>query len=277
MADNFTPKQAELQDARAYADLSSKFTQGIAEKAIDLFFPKTESLLVHDNGCGTGEVTRAIVARRSLLTIKANDNDPLYVAAYSAAAKSNGWPAEVFNMSSEALEFPDNTFDISFANFVVFLIPEDGVPAIREMRRTLKPGGTAVYTAWKILPVFAPVQNATVATRGSDGPLLRTLPPIWQSGEFLAGLAEKAGFEKDRVRLESLSDEVLIGDLREFAENTWSRLGRPLTGWLKGDEGSWDAAIDVFLEYCKASESYRKLEGGDWSIKVCANVVYATK
>ncbi|KAF2014414.1 S-adenosyl-L-methionine-dependent methyltransferase [Aaosphaeria arxii CBS 175.79] len=279
MADEFTPKRAELQDARAYAELSSKFTQGIAEKAIDLFFPKAESLVIHDNGCGTGEVTRAILARSSVpsLTIKANDNDPLYVEAYAAAAKSNGWPAETFNMSADALDFEDNTFDISFANFVVFLIPDDGVPALREMHRTLKPGGTAIYTAWQLLPVFEPVQKATLATRGPNGPLLRTLPPIWQSGEFLAGLAAKAGFEKDNVRLETLSNKVPIKDIREFAENTWSRLGRPLTGWLQGDEESWDAAVDAFLEFCEASDSYERLENGEWLIEVRANVVFATK
>jgi hypothetical protein len=70
--------------------LSSKLTQGIAEKAIDLFFPTTEPLIVHNNGCGTGEVTRGIMGRISLpLTVKANDNDPLYVEAYTATAKSN--------------------------------------------------------------------------------------------------------------------------------------------------------------------------------------------
>jgi SAM-dependent methyltransferase len=161
----------------------------------------------------------------------------------------------MFNMSTEALEFPDNTFDISFANFVVFLIPEDGVPAMREMRRTLKPRETAVYTAWKLLPVFAPVQKATMATHGSDGLLLRTLPPTWRSGEFLVELAERTGFEKSNVRLEIVSNKVLIKDLREFAENTWSRLGRLMTGWLEGDERSWDAVINAFLEYCEASVS----------------------
>ncbi|OAL00895.1 S-adenosyl-L-methionine-dependent methyltransferase [Phaeosphaeriaceae sp. SRC1lsM3a] len=278
MADEYTPRQAELQDARAYAELSSKFTQSIAEKVINKIFPKEGSLVVHDNGCGTGEVTRAIVARNlPNLTIKANDNDPLYVEAYTAAAKSNAWPAETFNMSSDALRFSDNTFDISYANFVVFLIPEDGVPAIREMRRTLAPGGTAIYTAWKLMPVFEPVQKANVATRGADPPLLRTLPPIWQSGEFLAGLAEEAGFEKENVTLETVSSKILIKDLREFAENTWSRLGRPLTGWLQGDEENWDKAAEAFLEYCEESEVYQKLENGEWLIEVCANVVFATK
>ncbi|KAF1950210.1 hypothetical protein CC80DRAFT_554665 [Byssothecium circinans] len=104
MADEFTPKQANLQDAHA---------------------PQSPSL-----------------------TIKASDIDPLYVEAYDASAKYNDRPAEISNMPAEALQFPDNTLDISFANFVVFLIPDEGVPAIRERHQTLKPRGTAVSDYW---------------------------------------------------------------------------------------------------------------------------------
>jgi ubiquinone/menaquinone biosynthesis C-methylase UbiE len=119
-----------------------------AATVIDKILPRPGPLVVHDSGCGTGEVTRATVAYNlPSLIIKANDNDPLYVEAYAAATKSGRWPAVTFNMSSDALEFSDNMCDISYANFVIFLVPEDGVPAIREMRRTSKPGLIAIYTA----------------------------------------------------------------------------------------------------------------------------------
>ncbi|KAF2265218.1 S-adenosyl-L-methionine-dependent methyltransferase [Lojkania enalia] len=273
----FVPKQAIIKDAHLYADLVTNYTQDIAEKALDLIPPISKPLVVHDNGCGTGEVTRALMARNPPnITIKANDIEEEYVEMYAAEAKNHKWPAEAFKMPSESLDFPDNMFDLTVANYVIFLTPDDGVPAMREVYRTLKPGGTVVYTSWAQLPLILAVRKASLATRSPDAAAVKELPPKWESGTTLAAIAEQAGFEK--IRIEKLTQKVPIKSLRLFAQLTWSWLGCPLsTGWTEADEENWDKALDTFVDECESGGLFEKLESGEWNMKTIANVVIATK
>lgn len=108
-------------------------------------------------------------------------------------------------MDGQELQFPEGMFDISVTNFGVFFFPEPG-RGVREVWRTLKPGGTAVVTAWEMvgfLPVFWEVQRVVGPGREVRAPTLEE----WMRRGKLEGVMGEGGFGE--VRMER--KEVFMG------------------------------------------------------------------
>lgn len=208
---------------------------------------------------------------------EATDIDADYLSRFQARIDSNKWPVRISNMAAESLSFPDDNVDLSIANFVTFLTPPDGVQAVRHMHRILKPGGKAVFTAWKRLPHVEPVYKAHLATRGDQGPPLREIPPQWWLGAHLKHVAEEAGFAKEKIKLQEATVYILVEDERFLAHVLWSYLGPPVTGWLETDGQNWEKAVDTILESFDAVEGFERLDEGGLKIGLVANVVIAEK
>lgn len=159
-----------------------------AADAVSLAPPITEKSVVHDNGCGPGIVTAEILSRHQCRTsldhqqqklplqqtwqrqrrssqqqqghhetnhprdaprIEATDISPVMA---SAAARRGATVRSQVMDSRELFAFDDAIFTHSFSNFVVLGMSEaDAARVVSEMRRTLKPGGVAVLTAWRAL------------------------------------------------------------------------------------------------------------------------------
>ncbi len=60
-----------------------------------------------------------------------------------AQDKVNGRNISLLEMNAQALEFPDNRFDVVILNLILSVVP-DGVVAFHEAWRVLRPGGRAV-------------------------------------------------------------------------------------------------------------------------------------
>jgi ubiquinone/menaquinone biosynthesis C-methylase UbiE len=135
------------------------------------------------------------------IEIKGTDIDEAAVEAYRAPSTSSSWPAEGLVMDANALSFPDETFTHSIGNAMAFLTRNNGIDAIKEMRRTLKPGGTLLVNCFAYSPHLGAVREASRPTRvGGVGGTL----PAWDSFEnrqdltFIAGILEAGGFKKGR-------------------------------------------------------------------------------
>ncbi|KAI6380603.1 hypothetical protein MCOR25_001540 [Pyricularia grisea] len=141
-----------------------------AADAISLAPPITSSSVVHDNGCGPGIATAEILARccgghdhhqhhhhhhhhhfpslpaQAPPRIEATDISP----AMTSAAARRGASVRAQVMDSRHLAgLDDDVFSHSFSGFVVLgMSTADGARVVSEMRRTLRPGGTGVLTAW---------------------------------------------------------------------------------------------------------------------------------
>ncbi|TLS22873.1 uncharacterized protein PpBr36_06203 [Pyricularia pennisetigena] len=141
-----------------------------AADAISLAPPITSSSVVHDNGCGPGIVTAEVLARcrgghnvgkhqhhfpflptahdaaAAPPRIEATDISPAMTSA--AARRGPSVRAQVMD-SRHLAGLDDGVFSHSFSGFVVLgMSTADGARVVSEMRRTLRPGGTGVLTAW---------------------------------------------------------------------------------------------------------------------------------
>ena len=69
------------------------------------------------------------------------------IDACDEKAKKHGWPVEASVMRAQELTFPDNFFTTSFSNFFVAHLDDDH-RAAEHLHRTMRPGGTAVFSEW---------------------------------------------------------------------------------------------------------------------------------
>ncbi|TVY19245.1 hypothetical protein LARI1_G002584, partial [Lachnellula arida] len=144
------------------------------------------------------------------------------------------------------------TFSHSIGNALVFVLPNDGIDALKESYRTLKPGelclrlqrptldNQVIVNSWTYVPNMKPLQTASEKTRPPETPFPRIGMLKWASADFLRD---------------------------SFIDGTSD------VGWLNSDKENWDKAIEIIKEGLKKTGGYRALEG----LKFVANIAVATK
>ena len=97
---------------------------------IDL--PSSE-VVFHDVGCGLGAATAAIAAASSGSKVKiiGSDVDDNVLDLYRQEIAKNNWPAEAKKADATALEFPDETFTHAIGNALLFVLPNNGIDAVK--------------------------------------------------------------------------------------------------------------------------------------------------
>ncbi|WP_197093746.1 class I SAM-dependent methyltransferase [Nonomuraea sp. SBT364] len=143
---------------------------------------------VLDAGCGSGVVTAGALARGARVT--AFDSD----AAMAGLAARRHPEAEVLVARLPRLPFADGTFDAVAGNFIINHAP-DTAAALRELRRVLRPGGTAALTWWKSSEMTATgvISDAVEAAGAPFGTPPRPLAASAGPGRF-AALMRASGF-----------------------------------------------------------------------------------
>lgn len=96
---------------------------------------------VFDLGCGAGETSVYLAKKGAAVT--ALDISPEMVAVGRRLAERHGVKVEFMTGVAEKLPFPDGHFDAVFGNGVLHHV--DLIPALKEIRRVLKPGGKAAF------------------------------------------------------------------------------------------------------------------------------------
>jgi SAM-dependent methyltransferase len=163
-----------------------------------------EGQRVLDIGCGTGSLTRALLADGKAISVVGVDPAEEYVAFARRGIPDSR--ATFQTAAAESLPFPDNSFDAAMALLVLQEFDDPG-RAVREMARTTRPGGIVATCLWDFqegMPMFSlfwraaeAVAPAAVARRRAEHPPNRpglpALARLWNG----AGLAEvrTAGLE----------------------------------------------------------------------------------
>ncbi|XXH00511.1 hypothetical protein Hte_006857 [Hypoxylon texense] len=135
----FVSKQAVKFDGTLLQELQGDVTDTIARDLLREDLPPiAPSSGIHDNGCGYGAVTTAIMESRSPpppqdVQIHATDANPKFLSPLQAKLVEHlSWPVKLEPMDACHLTFPDNTFDLSLATFVFLALKDDdAVPAGR--------------------------------------------------------------------------------------------------------------------------------------------------
>ncbi|KAI1766739.1 S-adenosyl-L-methionine-dependent methyltransferase [Hypoxylon sp. FL1150] len=263
----FVPKQALSPTPQLYDELVSDSMENLARASIG-FVSIADGSVINDNGCGTGAASAAIVssiADKSIqkITIKGTDVNEGALQIYRHNAADGAWPAEATNMDSGALAYDDGTFDTAIGNALLFVLPDDGVGAVKEMYRTLKTGGKAILNSWAYVPNMPVLEAAAKATRPPETPLPRAGMEKWSQSEFLRSVVEKGGFRKDGIAVHTVDVYVTTAELDRYANMLWSFIGgTTAVGWLESDEEKWDEAIDVIKQELKKTDGYKELPGG---------------
>ncbi|KAI4676014.1 uncharacterized protein J4E84_009813 [Alternaria hordeiaustralica] len=174
----FKPKQALDFDGALLQELQGDVSDTIAQQVLEELPPLTATSVVHDNGCGPGAVTMAMM----------RNNPPA-----DNLTDNPSWPFKVETMDACNLTFPDNTFDYSFTNFVFAGLSDDG-GAASHILRTLKPVGTGVITGAE-MPWQIALKNAHYKTRGTEEPMAHFLSKSCYQKEEIERATRAAGWK----------------------------------------------------------------------------------
>jgi phosphatidylethanolamine/phosphatidyl-N-methylethanolamine N-methyltransferase len=68
---------------------------------------------------------------------------PMLEKAYERVTKKGMKNIRLAEMDATSLTFPDNSFDVVYAPYLVSVVP-DPIPVVREMRRVCRPGGRII-------------------------------------------------------------------------------------------------------------------------------------
>lgn len=277
MSQPFVPQQAVKHDGAQLKRLQGDVSDDIARDLLKELPPISNFAVIHDNGCGYGAVTRALMASSppSDIKIHATDLNPMYYAELQAEIDKNPtWKVDIATMDASALSFPDDKFDLSLTNFVFGGLKDD-LSAAQHIFRTLKPGGTAVVAIWQDISWRGVLENAHWKTRGESVPLAPFLTKGWYGKKKLGPVLEKAGWG-EVAWLEKPAWLNTGEDLKGWVELMWSLLGNPVGGWTQRDEDSWDDAVAYIIEELKKCDGV-KFEDGVWKCKMVASIAIGKK
>lgn len=266
------PKQAHaLLDGPAkvstYESTGGTVTAQFAAHNLNLIPPISPGSLIHDNMCGSGTVTRAILSSNTSLASNvkfyATDVDQTFLDTLQSDADKNSWPVEVSNQRCENLSFPDDHFTHSITNIGIFFTSSAGLDGAKEIYRTLRPGGISVVNCWESVTWLLPLKLVHDALRpGKPYPA----PPLgWSDGVQIQNIMAEVGFAKEKTRVDKSETWTKIkeDEFRAWAEKTWAYLGG-IGVWQASDEEKWDEAVDLLVDLLKKQPGTKEVDGEVW-------------
>lgn len=188
-----------------------------------------------DVGAGTGSLLRYLRGKSAATMVGVDRSHGMLALA----------PAETLRavMDAERLAFKDETFDVAFAMFILFHLP-DPVTGMSEMRRVLRGGGTIAFTTWgdddpdfRAFDVFDEVLDRHGAVEGRG---LFARYELSDTPEKCAALLEETGFRVSSVRSERMTHQWTIEDLIGFR----TQVGYGRVRWGSLDASARAAVLD---------------------------------
>lgn len=192
--------------------------------------PKDAAVL--EVGCGSGHFW-TVNARAVPPGWKLTLSDPS--AGMLAEARANleraGLSAELAQHRAEDLPYPDASFDVAFANHMLYLVPRPE-RAVAELRRVLKPGGR-LYAATNGTSHMKQVHEEVAR-------LVAALPELEVSHVDLARFALDTGkavlnVDFDEVRVFERRDTLVVTESEPYVRYVMSLVNSPLDDLLASD------------------------------------------
>jgi ubiquinone/menaquinone biosynthesis C-methylase UbiE len=158
--------------------------------------PVSDGMRVLEVACGTGLVSRRLVARLGGRgTLVASDlNDAMI--AYGRTRMPAGAPVEWRSADGTRLPFPDRSFDAVVCQFGLMFFPDKDA-GVREAHRVLRPGGRYVFNVWDAMehtPIIRVTHETIAEMFPADPPSFYATPFSLHDRVVLRSLLEAAGF-----------------------------------------------------------------------------------
>lgn len=151
-----------------------------------------------DAGVGTGRNISFYPPEAHVVGI---DLSPAMLARASRRASRLGRVVELLQMDITRLEMPDQSYDAVVASFLFCVLPEQlQLPALREIERVLKPGGTLRLIEY-------------VRPQGMLRSALASLWAPWMAWAYGAGFDRRTEQHVSKSGLELLESRFLVNDL----------------------------------------------------------------
>ena len=128
--------------AGAYARFMGRYSEPLAVRFAELAHVRAGDRAL-DVGCGPGALTAQLVDRLGAGAVSAIDPSASFVAAIKARFPE----VDVHSGVAEHLPFPDDSFDLAFAQLVVPFMC-DPVSGLLEMARVTRQGGLVAACVW---------------------------------------------------------------------------------------------------------------------------------
>jgi ubiquinone/menaquinone biosynthesis C-methylase UbiE len=284
---NGGPSNASRSRPSVFLELNPGASSRIAAHLLDLCPTITSGSVIHDNACGAGVITNEIM---KAIPSAANSTSgiSIYATGLSLAMveacrtriceNDRSDTVSVSHMGMQDLTLPNDTFTHSLTNFAIFSLPDnEAARAASHIYCTLKPGGTAAITTWAEGPHKEIIQSIHESTRHTTSllPLMKNLQ--WQDPAHLKRVLQGAGFAADKISLSQQEVFPQIKDLDRWSQVLWTLMGRPADGWVEGDEGNWDYAVETIKERIVRTEGFHYTEEGEPRVKMMANIAIAIK
>lgn len=224
----YTPKQALAPTPQLYDELVGDCMENLAKVTVAGMMPIESNSVFLDIGCGTGAGTAEIVAQigdTHGLTIKGVDINDKALEVYREKAAENNWPTEAIKSDAQDLSLSDSTFSHAIGTAFLFVLPNDGVAAVKEIYRVLKPGGIAAFNSWAYVPNMQPIQAAAKLTRPEGTPLPRGGMGKWENPDQLRRVLEEGGFGENKITLTKVEVQATTTSIDRYANMLWSFIG----------------------------------------------------
>lgn len=133
-----------FRSAGEYEQRMGRWSRRLAGPLIE-FAGLADGERVLDVGCGTGNLTFALLQAADLREVAAIDLSPAFVT--EARQRDTDPRISIAQGDACALPFPDGWFDRALALLVLHVVPDPDL-AVREMRRVVRPGGVVAAAVW---------------------------------------------------------------------------------------------------------------------------------
>ncbi|KAI0199199.1 S-adenosyl-L-methionine-dependent methyltransferase [Astrocystis sublimbata] len=140
----FSPKQITQYQAEHLAELQGDVSDTAISYCLSLIPPFQSGDVIHDNACGSGAVTEAIMTTKpseATVQIHATDINAQFVAGVESLAKAKNWPVTAAVMAAQELSFEDNTFTQSITSFAFHCLGDHLDFHEDDLRTALQGGG----------------------------------------------------------------------------------------------------------------------------------------
>jgi SAM-dependent methyltransferase len=205
-------------DYAAHAE-ANPYTSLYEAPGLRALLPPVAGLRVLDAGCGAGR-TSAWLVEHGAEVVGIDASAELVRLARERLPSASFAVADL----AEPLAFDDDSFDLAVASLVMHYL-RDWVPALRELRRVLRPGGVFVFST------HHPAMDAELAD-SSDYFAVELLRDVWTVGgrdhevrfwhRPLSAMFD--AFAAAGWRVDALSEPQPLPECRDRFPDAWERL-----------------------------------------------------